>query len=35
MQWKKKASSTNGAGLAGCLYLEESKDTHILNPEQN
>jgi hypothetical protein len=23
MQWKKKASSINSAGLTGCLYVEE------------
>jgi hypothetical protein len=25
IQWKKKASSTNGAGLTGCLHVEECK----------
>jgi hypothetical protein len=23
IQWKKNASSTNGAGLTGCLHVEE------------
>jgi hypothetical protein len=23
IQWKKKASSMNGAGLTGCLYVKE------------
>jgi hypothetical protein len=23
IQWKKKASSINGSGLIGCLYVEE------------
>jgi hypothetical protein len=23
IKWKKKAFSTNGAGITGCLYVEE------------
>jgi hypothetical protein len=32
---KKKASSTNGAGLAECLHVKECKYTHIYYPAQN
>jgi hypothetical protein len=32
---KKKASSTDGAGLSGCLHIEECKKTHIYDPAQN
>ena len=32
---KMKASSTNGAGLTGCLHVEESKQMHIYHPAQN
>jgi hypothetical protein len=32
---KKKASSTNDAGLTGCLHIEKCKQIHIYHPEQN
>ena len=32
--WK-KASSKNGAGVPGCLYVEEWKETHICHLVQS
>jgi hypothetical protein len=34
IQWKKKAYSTNGAGLTGCLCGDECKQIHIYHPPQ-
>jgi hypothetical protein len=31
---KKKAPSTNGTGLNGCLHVEECKEIHIYHPVQ-
>ena len=31
---EERASSTNGAGLTGCLHVEECKMIHIYHPAQ-
>ena len=35
MEKRNKASSTNGAGLTGCLHEDECKQIYIYHPAQN
>jgi hypothetical protein len=35
IQWKKKASSKNGAGLTEYLHVEKCKWSHNYHPAQN